>query len=146
VHQVSKKRRKNKELHLNAQIGDYVIDYVVLDLGLEVNIMTKHTWELMGKPKLMYSPIRIRMANQQEISPFGRLDHVPVYIDGVMTLVDLELIEIVDDSCPYPTLLGIDLVFNNSTIVDLTKIRMVFEGDGLRVIAPLDPEEGQRYT
>jgi hypothetical protein len=35
VHQVSKKRRTNKELHLNAQIGDYDIDYVVLDLGSE---------------------------------------------------------------------------------------------------------------
>jgi hypothetical protein len=26
VHQLSKKRRKNKELHLNAQIGEYDID------------------------------------------------------------------------------------------------------------------------
>jgi hypothetical protein len=33
VHQVSRKRRINKELHLNAQIGDYDIDYVVLNLG-----------------------------------------------------------------------------------------------------------------
>jgi hypothetical protein len=41
VHQVSIKRSKNKELHLNAQIGDYYIDYVVLDLGSEVNIMMK---------------------------------------------------------------------------------------------------------
>jgi hypothetical protein len=54
----------NKELHLNAQIGDYDIDYVVLDLGLEVNVMTKQTWALMGKPKLIYFPIRLRMANQ----------------------------------------------------------------------------------
>jgi hypothetical protein len=64
VHQLSKKRRTNKELHLNAQIGDYDIDYVVLDLGLEVNVMTKQTWALMGKPNLIYSPIRLRMANQ----------------------------------------------------------------------------------
>jgi hypothetical protein len=64
VHQLSKKRKTNKELHLNAQIVEYDIDYVVLDLGLEVNFMTKQTWELMGKPKLNYSPIRIRMANQ----------------------------------------------------------------------------------
>jgi hypothetical protein len=63
VHQVSRKRRKNKELHLNAQIGYYYIDYVVLDLGSKVNIMTKQTWALMGKPKLIYSPIRLRMAN-----------------------------------------------------------------------------------
>jgi hypothetical protein len=43
VHQVSRKRRTNKELHLNAQIGDYDINYVVLDLGSEVNVMTKQT-------------------------------------------------------------------------------------------------------
>jgi hypothetical protein len=41
VHQLSKKIRKNKELHLNAQIREYDIDYVVLDLGSEVNVMTK---------------------------------------------------------------------------------------------------------
>jgi hypothetical protein len=144
VHQVSRKRRKNKELHLNSQIGDYEIDYVVLDLGSEVNVMTKQTWELMVKPKLIYSPIRLRMANQQDVSPFGRLEHVPVDIDGFMTFVDFKVTDIVDDSCPYPTLLGIDWAFNNSTIVDLKKIRMMFEGDGLRVIAPLDPNEGRR--
>ena len=71
VHQVGKKRRKNKELHLNAQIGEYDIDYVVLDLGSEVNVMTKQTWALMGKPKLIYSPIILRMDNQQDVNPFG---------------------------------------------------------------------------
>jgi hypothetical protein len=73
VHKIAKKRRTNKELHLNAQIGEYDIDYVVLDLGSEVNVMTKKTWALMGKPKLIYSPIRLRMANQQDFNPFGRL-------------------------------------------------------------------------
>jgi hypothetical protein len=32
-------------------------------------------------------------------------------IDGVRTFVDFEVIEIVDDSCPYPELLGIDWAF-----------------------------------
>jgi hypothetical protein len=73
LHKLSKKRKENKEIHLNAQIGDYDIDYVVLDLGSEVNVMTKQTWALMGKPKLIYSPTRIRMANQKAISPFGRM-------------------------------------------------------------------------
>jgi hypothetical protein len=41
IHQIGKKRRTNKELHLNSQIGEYEIDYVVLDLGLEVNVMMK---------------------------------------------------------------------------------------------------------
>jgi hypothetical protein len=70
VHQIGKKRRTNKELHLNSQIGEYDIDYVVLDIGLKVNVMTKQTWALMGKPRLIYSPIRLRMDNQQVVSPF----------------------------------------------------------------------------
>jgi hypothetical protein len=64
VQKIARRRRKNKELHLNAQIGEYDIDYVVLELGSEVNVMMKQTWALMGKPKLIYSPIRLRMANQ----------------------------------------------------------------------------------
>ena len=107
--------------------------------------MTKKTWALMGKPKLIYSPIMLRMTNQQAVIPFGRLEHVPVDIDEVRTFVDFEVIEIVDESCPYPALLGVDWAFNNSTIVDLKKIRMTFEGNGLRFIAPLDPDEGHRY-
>jgi hypothetical protein len=64
VNQLSRKIRINKELHVSAQIGDYDVDYVVLDLGSEVNVMTKQTWALMGKPRLIYSPIRLMMANQ----------------------------------------------------------------------------------
>ena len=96
----------------------------------------------MGKPKLINSPIRLRMVNQQAVSPFGRLEHVPVDIDGVRMFANFEVIEIVDDSCPYLALLGIDWAFNNSTVVDLKKIRMKFEGDYLRVITPLDPDKG----
>jgi hypothetical protein len=59
--------------------------------------------------------------------------------------VDFEVIEIVDDIFPYPALLGIDWAFNNYIVVDLKKRRMTFEGDGLRVIAPLDPDEVPRY-
>jgi hypothetical protein len=75
------------------------------------------------------------MDNQQEVSPFGSLEHFPMDIDKVRTFADFEVIEIVDDSCPYLALLGIDW--------DLKKRRMNFERDGLRVIATLDPDEGQ---
>jgi hypothetical protein len=121
VHQLSKKRRTNKELHLNSQIGEYDMDYVVIDLGSEVNVMTKQTWALMGKPRLIYSPIRLRMANQKVVIPFGRLEQVHVDINRVRTFADFKVIEIIDDSCPYPTLLRIDWDFNNSTVVDLKK-------------------------
>jgi hypothetical protein len=85
------------------------------------------------------------MDNQQGVSPFGRLEHFLVNIDRVRMFADFEVIEIVDDSCRYLAMLGIDWDFNNSIIVDLKKIIMTFEGDGLRVIAPLDLDEGHKY-
>jgi hypothetical protein len=69
-----------------------------------------------------------------------------VEINGVRTFVYFEVIEIVDDRCPYAALLGIDWAFENSTVFYLNKRRMTFEKDGVRVIAPLDPNEGPRYT
>jgi hypothetical protein len=69
-----------------------------------------------------------------------------VDIDGVRMFANFKVNEIVDNSCPYPALLGIHWAFNNSTVVDLKKIIMMLETDGLRFIAPLDPNEGQRYT
>ena len=44
-------------MRLIAQIGEYDMDEVILDLRSEVNVLTKQTWELVGKPKLWYSPI-----------------------------------------------------------------------------------------
>jgi hypothetical protein len=80
------------------------------------------------------------------VSPFGRIEHVPVEIDEVRTFADFEVIDIVDDSCPYPALLGIDWDFDNFTIIDLKKRGMTFEGDEHRFIAPLDLDEGHRCT
>ena len=57
IHQIKKYIRTRKEMILNAQIGDYKMDEVILDLGSKVNVITKQTWELMGKPKFRYSPI-----------------------------------------------------------------------------------------
>jgi hypothetical protein len=44
-----------------------------------------------------------------------------VDIDGVRMFADFEVIEIVDDSCPYSVLLGIYWAFNNSTVVNFKK-------------------------
>ena len=46
------------------------------------------------------------------------MSRLPVDINGVRTFAYFEVIEIVDDSCPYPVLFGIDWAFNNSTVVD----------------------------
>ena len=100
----------------------------------------------MGKPKLQWSPIQRCMVNQQKIIPMGHLHGVTVDIEGVRAVADIEFIEIVDDSNPYPTLLGIDWAFDMNAIINLNKQSMVFEKNELRVIVLLDPTEGVRYT
>src|SRR5713226_9334704 len=105
---VNRVRRTGREMRLHAQIGEYDMTDIILDLGSEVNVLTKQTWEQMRKPKLEWSPIQLRLANQQKIVPLGRFPSVPVDINGVSTLADFEAIEIIDDSNPYPALLGIE--------------------------------------
>ena len=95
-------------MRLNAMIGSCEMDEVVLDLGFEVNVMTKQTWEIIVKPKLTFSPIQLRLANQQRVIPLGHLSSVLVDLDGVCNLTDFEVIEIIDDSAPYLVLLGIN--------------------------------------
>jgi len=57
---------------------------------------------------LQWSPIQLRVANQPKIISTKRLQGVNVDIEGACTLTDFEVIEIVDDNNPYPTLLGMD--------------------------------------
>jgi hypothetical protein len=130
---------------LNVVIGSYEMDEVVLDLGSEVNVMTKQTWEIMAKPKLAFSPIQLRLVNQQRVIPLGHLSSVLVDLDGVRSLADFEVIEIIDDSTPYPALLGINWAFDNQVIINLKKNTMSFEDNRIRVIGPLDPASGPRY-
>jgi hypothetical protein len=47
------KKRTNREFILSAQIREYDMDNVILDLGLDVNVLLRQTWEMMGKPKLV---------------------------------------------------------------------------------------------
>ena len=45
---INRVRRTGREMRLNVQIGDYDMTDVILDLGSEVNVLTKKTWEQMG--------------------------------------------------------------------------------------------------
>ena len=76
----------------------------------------------------------------------GRLSNVPVDIYGVRSLADFEVIEIIDDNNPFPTLLGIDWAFDNLVVINLKKKQMTFQGHNIQIITPLDPTQGPRYT
>ena len=50
VHQIKKYIRSGRAMRLNALIGDYDMDEVILDLGYEVNVLTKQTGNLWENP------------------------------------------------------------------------------------------------
>ena len=53
------KNKTRKETRINIHIEDYDVDSFILDLGSDVNILTKQTWEKMGKPQLVWSPMQL---------------------------------------------------------------------------------------
>jgi hypothetical protein len=114
-------------------------------LGSDVNFLPKKTWAMMGKPKLVCVPIQLRLMNQPKIVSIGCLTGVPVNIDGVHSMEKFEVIDIMDENQPYPTLMGLEWDFYNQSIINLKRREMIFEVGDLKVITPLDPSERKRY-
>jgi hypothetical protein len=71
---------------------------------------------------------------------------VEVNIEGVKTKAKFEVIEFMDESNPYSTLLHIDWAFENNAMLNLKKRQMSFETDTLCVVVPLDSYEGDWYN
>lgn len=86
VDQVQHKPITGGEMRLTAQIRDYEMEQIVLDIGSDVNVITKQTWETKGKPWLKWSSVQLRMANQVKVIPLGRLSGVLVDLDGVRSI------------------------------------------------------------
>jgi hypothetical protein len=59
VHQVRKQKRMGREFKMTVELKSYEKDNVMLDLGSNVKILPKKSWELMGKPNLVWSPIQL---------------------------------------------------------------------------------------
>jgi len=78
----------------------------------------------MGRPALQWYPIQLRMENQKNFIHMGWLHGVIVDIERVSTLDDFEVINIVNDSNPYPTLLKIDWAIDMNGVINLKKRTM----------------------
>jgi hypothetical protein len=143
VNHLHTRRRKSREFRLNDNIGDFNMGDIILDLGSEVNVLPKKTWKFMGEPTLGYSHVQLKLENQHRVLPISRLKGVRVDLDGVCNKKDFEVIEIVDDTTPYPAFLGMDWVFDNQAIINLKTRKMIFESREYRVIASL---EGERFV
>jgi hypothetical protein len=100
VNHLHTRRRTSREFRLNANIGDFNMGDIILDLGSEVNVLPKKTWQCMREPALGYSNVQLKLENQHRVLPIGRLKGVIVDLDVVCTKVDFEVIEIVDGTTP----------------------------------------------
>jgi len=67
----------------------------------------------MGEPTLGYSTIQLKIENQQRVIHIGRWKNITMDLYGVHTTIDFEVMDMVDESIPFPTLLGIDWTFDN---------------------------------
>ena len=56
---------------MSAQIGDYDMDYIVLDVGSDFNILTRQMFESMGNTRLVWSLVKLILENQLKVLPIG---------------------------------------------------------------------------
>ena len=119
VNNLHTRRRTSREFRLNANIGDFNMEDIILDLGFEVNVLPKKTWQCMGEPTLGYSSVQLKLENQHRVLPIGRLKGETVDLDGVCPKAYFEVIEIVDGTTPYPMFLGLHWEFDNQAIINL---------------------------
>jgi hypothetical protein len=91
-----------------AELGTYEMNNTMLDVGSDVNILLKMSWDFMGNTNMVWYPIQLNLSNQYRSYPIGILEQVEVNIDWVKNKVDFEVIETTDDLDPYLSLLGIE--------------------------------------
>ena len=130
---------------MNIQIGYYKVDSIILDLGSDVNILTKQSWNFMGKPTLGWSSVQLQLANQAKVQPIGRVSNLVVDVEGMKTYTDFDVIKVVEYGGSYPTLLGIGWDNDSMEVINFKKWVLTFENQDVMVIAPMDTRKGHWY-
>jgi hypothetical protein len=71
-----------------------------------VNIMTKRTWEILGKHAMIPSLGGIGLFRGKMINPCGRLTHISMSANGTLTEEEFEVVKFIDNNTPCAMLLG----------------------------------------
>ena len=91
---------------VDLQINESLIPKVVLDFGSQVNILTKDTWEKLGRPQLVKSDYYLKLVDQGLIEPLGLCRNVETTIMGISTRTDFKVIEPREGRKSYPSLVS----------------------------------------
>ena len=101
---LNQKDKSDSDPLVDLEIEGYHVRQVVLDFGSQLNIMTRDTWEQLGRPQLYKSRIYLKLTNQGLIEPIGVWRNVDTTIQGISTKVDFEIIDPKEGSSSFPAL------------------------------------------
>jgi hypothetical protein len=71
-----------------------------------VNIMTKTTWEAIGRPGMIPSLGGIGLFKGKLINLCGKLIQIYMNANGTLTEEDFEIVKLIENNAPFTMLLG----------------------------------------
>jgi hypothetical protein len=71
-----------------------------------MNIMTKSTWETLGRPAKVPSLGKIGLFKGKMVTLCGRITQIAMSTHGALTEEEFEVIKFIEDRAPFPSLLG----------------------------------------
>jgi hypothetical protein len=98
-------QRYSKKKCIEVRIREFDIDRV-LDEETRVNIMKERTWEILGKPTMIYSLGGIGLFRGKMITLCGRLTQISVSANGNLIEEEFEVFKFIENNAPFAMLLG----------------------------------------
>ena len=99
----------------------------------------------MGQPTLGWSLVQLWLANQVKVQPIWHVSNLVVDVEGMRNHADFDVIEVVNGEGSYLALLGFGWANDSMVVINFKKRMMTFENQDIRVIVPMDPDEGWQY-
>ena len=87
--------------------------------------------------------MKLRLANQAKVQPIGWVSNLVIDVEGMRNRADFDVIEVVNGEGAYPALLGVGWANDTMEVINFKKRMMNFKNQDIRVIAPMDPDEGR---
>jgi hypothetical protein len=76
-----------------------------LDEETQVNVMTKRTWEILGKPAMIPSLGEVGLFREKLITLCGRLAQTSMSAHGTLTEEKFEVVKFIENSASFGMLL-----------------------------------------
>ena len=143
---LNQKDKNDDDPLVDLEIEGYHVRQVVLDFGSQVNIMTRDTWEQLGRPRLNESGIYLKLADQGLIEPIGVWWNVDTTIKGISTKVNFEIIDPKEGSSSFLALVGRPWGRKMKASISLDKERIKLKGNEHKVLVPIFPSQGEPWT